>query len=137
MILWFALLMSVVTYFFFARFLASEVEFALGNTNNNLLIVVFAVLSMILVIGSFFVKRRLLAQSIDKQDVALVQKGHILAWAMCEVSAMLGMLERFVIGYRQYYLLMLLAAIGIAVQFPKREHLLAASYKNSTDKASF
>jgi hypothetical protein len=49
---------------------------------------------------------------------------------MCEVSALLGLLEHFVVGNREYYLLFLLAAAGTAFHFPRRRQLEAASYKN-------
>ncbi len=136
-ILWFALLMSIVSYFLFSRFLAPNVDFEPERAFNRLLIVALTVLSIGLVIASFFVKRRFLAQSIDRQDVVLVHKGHLFAWALCEVGAVLGFIERFAIGYRQYYVLMLLAAVGMAVHFPKRDHLLAATYKTLTDKSAF
>jgi hypothetical protein len=50
---------------------------------------------------------------------------------MCEVSALLGLLEHFIIGNREYYLLFLLAAAGTALHFPRRSHLASASYRNT------
>jgi hypothetical protein len=50
---------------------------------------------------------------------------------MCEVSALLGVLEHFIIGNREYYLLILIAGAGIAFHFPRRSQLEAASYKKS------
>jgi len=128
--------MSIVSCFLLSRFVAPNVDFDPSNAFNRLLIVSLGVLAIFLVTASFLVKRRFLAQSIDRQDVVLVHKGHIVAWALCDGAGVLGFIERFV-GYRQYYLLMLLAAIGIAVHFPKREHLLAATYKTLTNKVSF
>jgi len=49
---------------------------------------------------------------------------------MCEASALLGLLEHFTVGNRVYYFLFLLAAGGIALHFPKRSQLEAASYKS-------
>jgi hypothetical protein len=37
------------------------------------------------------------------------------------VSALLGLLERFLTGNRQYYLMFLIAAAGTAFHFPRRE----------------
>jgi hypothetical protein len=58
-----------------------------------------------------------------------VQKGLVIACAMCEASALLGVLERFVIGNRESYLLFLLAAAGTTFHFPRRSQLESASYK--------
>jgi hypothetical protein len=136
LVVWFALLMSIGLYFLLSRFAAPEVDYEPVSAANRFLIVALAALATFLVIGSFFVKRRFMARSIDKQEVLLVHQGHTFAWAMCEVSALLGVIERFAIGYREYYLLMLLAAVGIAVQFPNREHLLAAGPKTPIGGAS-
>lgn len=131
LILWFALLMSVVMYFIFVRIAAPPIANA-ENPTNSLLIVGITALGAVLVLVSFVVKRKLLERSIEKQDVGMVQKAMIVALALCEVSALLGVLERFVFGNREYYLLFILAAAGDLLHFPRRSQLEAASYK-STD----
>jgi NADH:ubiquinone oxidoreductase subunit 2 (subunit N) len=131
LILWFALFMSVGMYFLFAVFLLPEVSIEPGNPPSRLLSIGLAALGAFLVVASFAVKRKLLERSVEQQDVRLVQKGLVIACAMCEVSALLGMVERLVIGNREYYLLFLIAAAGIAFHFPRRSQLEAASYKNS------
>jgi hypothetical protein len=72
----------------------------------------------------------LLKRSIEKQDPGLVQPAFVVAWAMCEVSAILGIVEYFLLGTRDYLVLFLLAAAGMILHFPTRQHLLNASYKN-------
>ena len=129
--LWFALLMSVVMYFVFVQIAAPPTANA-ENPPNSLLIVGITALGAVLVLVSFLVKRKLLERSIEKQDVGMVQKAMIVALALCEVSALLGLLERFVFGNREYYLLVILAAVGDLFHFPRRSQLEAASYK-STD----
>jgi hypothetical protein len=54
----------------------------------------------------------------------------VIACAICEVSALLGLVEFFIVGNREYYLLLVLAAGGIALHFPRRSHLEAASYQS-------
>lgn len=129
-VLWFALLMSIGMFFIFSLFAAPEISHERSNPPSSLLIVALTALGTFLVILSFVVKRKLLERSVDKQDINLVQKGLVIACAMCEVSAMLGLLERFLIGNREYYLLFLIAAAGTAAHFPRRSHLEAASYKS-------
>jgi NADH:ubiquinone oxidoreductase subunit 2 (subunit N) len=128
--LWFALLMSIGMYFLFSVFVAPGRSNEAANPPSSLLIIALTALSTLLVIVSFPVKRKFLERSVEKQDVNLVQKGLVIACAICEGGALLGLLERFVIGNREYYLLFLIAAAGTAFHFPRRSQLEATSYKN-------
>ena len=125
LILWFAMLMNMGLLFLVA-FIAAP---ATAGPPSKVLTLVLAALAAFLVVASFAVKRGFLKRSVDRQDPSLVQKGLIVAWAICEVSAMIGLLERFLIGNWDYFVLFLLAAVGIALHFPRRDDLLAASYK--------
>jgi len=130
LILWFALLMGIAMYFLFSLFVAPVSSNQPGNPSRSLLIVALTALGTFLVVVSFPVKQRLLERAVEKQDTALVQKALVIACAMCEVSALLGLLEHLVIGNREYYLLFVMAAGGTAFHFPRRGQLEAASYKN-------
>jgi hypothetical protein len=94
------------------------------------LIFALTALGTVLVVISFPVKNKLLERSVEKQDINLVQKALIFACAICEVSALLGLIEFFIVGNREYYLLLALAAGGIALHFPQRSQLEAASYQS-------
>jgi hypothetical protein len=124
-ILWFALLLSIGSLFLLSRLVPPEV--ASGIAPSSLLIVALTAAGTFLVAISFVVKRKFLQRSVEKQDVGLVQQGLVIACAICEASALLGLLEHFVIGNREYFLLFLAAAAGTVLHFPRREHLLAAS----------
>ena len=128
--LWFALLMSIVMYFVFLQVAASSIANP-ENPPDSRLVVVITALGAVFVLVSFVVKRKLLERSVEKQDVLLVQKALVFACALCEISALLGLLERFLFGNRQYYLLFILAAAGDLFHFPRRSQLEAASYKNT------
>ena len=136
-VLWFALLMNIGVFFLLSLFVAPGLGSEPGHAPSLLLIVGLMALGTFLVILSFAVKVKFLARSVEKQDVNLVQKALVIACAMCEVSALLGLLERFLIGNREYYLLFLIAAAGTAFHFPRREHLLAATYKASSNGSTF
>lgn len=130
-VLWFALLMSIVMYFIFSLVAAPEISQERTKGLSSLLLVALTALGTFLVVISFLVKRKFLERSIDQQDTSLVQKGLVISCALCEVSALLGLLGRFVIGNREYYLLFLIAAAGTALHFPRRSQLEAASYKST------
>ncbi len=129
-ILWAALLLSIGSFFLFSVFIAPEIGNEPRNPPSSLLIVALTALGVFLVIVSFAVKQKLLARSVEKQDVNLVQQALVIACALCEASALLGLLEHFIVGNRQYYWLFLFAAAGTAFHFPRRSQLESASYKN-------
>ncbi len=129
--LWFALLMSIVLYFLVALFMARETGDASATPRNAPLIVSLTALGAGLVLLSVVVKQKLLKKSIEQQRVELVQQAMIVACALCEGSALLGLVARFTFDSQEYYLLFLISALGIAIHFPRRGQLLSATYKPS------
>ncbi|MGI9165365.1 MAG: hypothetical protein ACR2G5_03100 [Pyrinomonadaceae bacterium] len=136
LILWFALFMNIAIFFVFSLLMSQERSNNRDTAPSILLPVVFTALGTLLVALSFAVKGKLLKRSVETQDVQLVQKALVIACAMCEASALLGLIERFLGNGREYYLLFLIAALGTALHFPRREHLVAATYKTSRGAAS-
>ena len=126
LVLWFAMLMSVVMYFVFT--LLSPPGVYTPGDRTWLLIFVITALGTLLVGASFPVKAKLLERSVERQDPILVQKALVVACAICEVSVLLGVLEYFLIGNREYCLLLLVGGAGIALHFPRRSQLEAARY---------
>lgn len=94
----------------------------------TMLAVLFAV-GVASVALSFVVKPLFFRRAVNEQKTEHVQMGLVVALVLCEVAALLGVLAMFVIGHRYGYLLFALAAVGQMLHFPRREPLLAASYK--------
>jgi FtsH-binding integral membrane protein len=130
LILWFGLLMSIGMFFLVTLFAAPKIGNNASNSTNSAAVLVLAAVGTFLVILSFLVKRKLLERSVEKQDLNLVQQALVVACAMCEACALLGLIERFSFSNSASYLLFLLAAAGTALHFPKRSQLEAASYKS-------
>ena len=126
-VLWFALLMSVVMYFILTLLATPGTS---PPQNASLFIFGLTALGTLLVVLSFPIKAKLLERSVERQDITLVQKALVVACAICEVSVLLGVLEFFTIGNREYLLLFLVGGGGIALHFPRRSQLEAASYKH-------
>ncbi len=124
--LWFALCLSIGLYLMVTLFAMTPRQ----EPGSKLLSFVFAAVATLAVILSFPLKQKLLRRSVEKQDPAAVQTAFTLAWAMCEVSALLGIVEYSVVGTRDYLALFLLAAVGMILHFPTRKHLLNATYKH-------
>ncbi|HKO60561.1 MAG TPA: hypothetical protein VJV03_05320 [Pyrinomonadaceae bacterium] len=132
LILWLALLMSVVMLFALTMVAAPAASNPEREAPTSFILFAMAGVGTFLVVLSFAMKRKLLQRSVEKQDVMLVQQALIVGCAMCEVSALLGVVERFAIGSGDHYVLFLVAAIGIALHFPRRDQLLAASWNEET-----
>ena len=132
LILWFALLMGVVMFFVMTIVAAPAPLDRDRNAPTSVILFALAGVGAFLVVLSFAVKRKMLQRSVEKQEPMLVQQALVVACAMCEVSALLGMFERFAIGSGDHYILFLVSALGIALHFPKRDHLLAASWNDET-----
>ena len=97
-------------------------------TNDTIFLVSVAV-GFVTIILSFVIKNKAVANAATQQKIELVQPGYIVAWALCEVSALLGMLVFLATSNRYYYGLFILGAVGQLIHFPRREHLLNASFK--------
>lgn len=132
LILWFALVMNVGALFVVSLFVPGEMSNETGAAPNRSLSFVFAAVGTLAAVLSFVVKGKLLRQSVEQQNPALVQTALTVSCALCEVPALLGVMERFVLTGRDYYLLFLISVGGMALHFPRRDHLLSASYKDSS-----
>ncbi len=125
--LWIAMLFSIVIYYVFSLFVGQPKN---SNSNNALSLMLVGA-GLLTTLISVPIKKKLLAQSVEQQRVERVQQGYIIAWALTEVAALLGLLDYLVTGNRYYYVLFLIAAIGQLLHFPRRQHVLAACFKNS------
>ena len=123
--IWMAMLMSIGFYYAFTFFVArpENVE------PNRTLFFVLAGIALLTTLISFPVKNKLINQAIEQQHVPLVQQGYIVAWALSEVPALLGLLDFFLTGNRYFYVLFFLAVIAQLLHFPRREHVINASFK--------
>jgi hypothetical protein len=129
-VLWFGLLTSMAMYFVFTLVVTPNVNKDLDTSLRSLLIFGLTALGTFLVVMSFVVKSKVLQRSVERQDINLVQKAMVFACAMCEATALLGLIEFFIVGNRESYWLLVLAAGGIALHFPRRSQLEAASYQS-------
>jgi hypothetical protein len=123
--IWSAMLMSIGFYYAFT-FFAKRPENVEPNSTLFLVLVGIA-LSTVLI--SFPIKNKLISQAIEQQHVPLVQQAYIVAWALSEVPALLGLLDFYLTGNRYFYVLFLLAVFAQLLHFPRREHVINASFK--------
>lgn len=125
LILWSGQIGSVVLFF-----VVTQVSTVGEREANKILSFVLAGLATFTAIVSFVVKSKLLERSIEKQDVALVQTAYTTSCALCEFPALLAVVEYFILPGKDYLLLFLVSFVAMALHFPRKSHLLAASYKD-------
>jgi hypothetical protein len=125
LVLWIGMLGSIGVYYVFTLFRGRSEDV----TPNPVVSLTLIAIGLLATLISFFIKNKLIARAVDQHQVQLVQQAYVIAWAICEVGALLGLLDFFLTGHRHYYLLFIVAAVGQLLHFPRREHVLNASFK--------
>jgi len=123
--LWIGLVLSIGAYYVLTLVAEQPEE----NPNTALSVTLLA-LGLLMVPLSFLIKNKILRQAAEQQRAPLVQQAYIVAWAIIEVAALLGVFDFFVTGHRHYFLLFIIAFCGQLLHFPRRQHLLDASFKH-------
>ena len=120
-ILWFAICMSVLIFLVVINF--SPVPAAA----NRQLTLALNSLGIVPVALSFLLKQRALVKSVETQRIDLVQSAYVLSFALCESSALLGVVDHFTTGSRYSYFAFVIAGLGLLLHFPQRKNLVNAS----------
>ena len=132
-IIWFALLVSqimLVVVIFFVKPEIFRFDFSkplLGE--NAMMVVMFALLAISNLVLSFVLSKKYNNQAIAEQKPALVQTAMILGCALCEAVSLFGVVMAFAFSYQYFFLWFALGIMGTILHFPKRDNLIAASYK--------
>jgi uncharacterized membrane protein len=121
LILWFAICMSVLIFLAVINFTP------VPAAENRQLTLALNSLGIVPVALSFLLKQRALAKSVETQRLDLVQSAYVLSFALCESSALLGLVDHFTTGSRYYYFAFVIAGLGLLLHFPQRKNLVNAS----------
>jgi hypothetical protein len=118
-LIWGAQLFTLVPLFFIAYFVQTErVAFA-----NHTLAWTLGAVGFITFLVSFLLKRKLLAQAVEKRRADLVTTAYIVAFALCEMTALLGFVAYFITGLSYALHSFIIAAGGMLLHFPARDAL--------------
>jgi uncharacterized membrane protein len=128
LILWFAMLMSIGMFFVLVQVIERPPR---GQSELGVLVWILMALGIMAFLASFLLKRKMLAQSVREQRPDLVQSAMILALALCEVTSLFGMVAYFTTGTPYYYIFFIISVVGELLHMPRRDQLLAASYKGA------
>ena len=125
--LWFGLLLTVGIYYGFTL-VAERREGLEPNPSLSLTLICVA---MVMVLVAFVIKSKLLSKALEQQNTGMVQQAYVLTWAINEVAALLGLMDFFLTNDRYYFVLLIIAALGLLLHFPRREHVVNAAFKSS------
>jgi hypothetical protein len=81
---------------------------------------------------SFVIRTRLLKYAIDNKDIKLVQSAQIVAYALCEVTSLLGLIAAFAFEYKYFFVWIIAGISGILLHLPRKNDFAAASFKGIT-----
>lgn len=126
-ILWAVFLNAVFLFAVVAYFATQDEAYAPAAGGPSAVFYVFVALGLSAAVLSFVMKKIFFKRGEREKSPAHVQTGLILALALCEVAALLGVVAVIAFADPRGYLLFVLAAVCDLLHFPRREPLLAAS----------
>ena len=83
------------------------------------------------VVASIALKASFFRRAAERREPARMQTGFIVALALCESAALLGMVGVFVTLCDYSYALFALGALGMLLHFPRRDEVFAPYYKST------
>lgn len=127
LIVWFAILMSVGFLFVLTLLIPNPRH---PQSDTTVISWVLLAVGTVLAVASILPKQYMLEQAAEKQETRLVLTGYIIAFALSESAGILALLLYMMTPGRAYIFLFIISAIAMLAHYPRRAHLLAASYKN-------
>ncbi len=115
---------------FFSKPKIFELDFSkplLGE--NALFVIIIGVAGILNFIISLSLRKKFIDRAIAEQNVGLVQTATIIGCALCESISLFGLVLAFAQNYQYFFLWFALGILGMILHFPRRENLIAASYK--------
>ncbi|MEZ5346499.1 MAG: hypothetical protein R2681_13195 [Pyrinomonadaceae bacterium] len=133
--IWLALFTSqfiFIVVLFFAEPSVFEFDFTKPVIDQNAVIIgIFAVVGIINLILSFALKKKFLDQAIEQQNVSFVQTALIVGCALCESVSLFGVMLAFIAEYQYFFVWFAVGILGMLFHFPKRDNVMAASFKKN------
>lgn len=132
-VLWFSLLSAQIL-FLVVVFVTKRELFDFDSSkpflgDEPVVPIIFAMLALINLGLSFFMKSQSAKRAIDERNPRLLQTGTIIACAFCESISIMGLILAFAFHYQYFFLWFALGVFGILLHFPKRGDFLAADFK--------
>jgi hypothetical protein len=123
LILWAAMFVSVLSFLLFINLAPVK------PVDNPRLSLILNIAGIAPVAMSFVLKIKILQKAVDTRRMDLVQTAYVLAFGLCEMSAILGLMSRYLTGSNDYYIGLGFGLFGILLHLPRKKYLLAAADK--------
>lgn len=123
LILWIAMLTSL------SVLLVVAIVTPSSGTPNQTLSFFFLGVGLVAVIVSLVLRLRLLKQAIEKQQLQSLMSAYIIGFALSEAAGIFGLMDHFTTGSGYYRFAFIVAATGMLLHFPKKDHVRAVSFK--------
>ena len=118
LIIWAAQFISLLMFYGLMRLTPAEDR--AGDDRTLLLVLAAAALTTFA--ASFAVKAALLARAVAARRPDAVTSGYVVAFALCEACALMGLVAHFTTGARESLYFFAPAALGFLLHFPRRRH---------------
>jgi F0F1-type ATP synthase membrane subunit c/vacuolar-type H+-ATPase subunit K len=133
MMIWFSLLVSqflflLIVYFVKPNLFKFEFDQPFLGA-NTIIVLIFLLVAFTNIAISFFLRKKYTAQAIAEQNVSYVQTAMITGCALCEAVSIFGLMLAFVADYQYFFLWSILGITATLFHFPRRDDLIAATYK--------
>ena len=126
-VLWFCLLLSVGAYYVYTL-ISGRKEGLAPNPTISLTLLCIGIGAVLV---AFLIKSKLLSKAVEQQSTGMVQQAYVMTWAITEVTALLGLMDFFLTNDRYYYVFFIVAALGLLLHLPRREHVINAAFRGS------
>jgi hypothetical protein len=124
LIIWGSFVFNIILFFLLANFVGAEQS---RLAPNNVMTFALMAGGTFMVFASLAFKRKMLRLASERGRPQSVSSAYIVAFAMCEVAALCGLVLRLTTSERLYYLLFIIAIAGLVFNLPRRDDVLNAS----------
>lgn len=123
MIIWGAQVFSLVPLFVVTQLVGKSAPAA----PNQMLLVALAAVALASLALSFVLKSKFVGRAVVERRPDLVTTGYVLAFMLCDASTLCGLLLYLTTGARESRYFLVVAAVGLLLNFPRRRHVEDAS----------
>ena len=132
-IIWAALLISQFLFLLLIFFVKPEVynfDFTqpIGG-KQPVFVMALAAVSVVNFFLSFGLRKNYLRESVEKQNVNLVQTAMVVGCALGESITIFGLMLVFMQSYQYFFLFFALGILTVVLSFPRRDDVMAAGFK--------
>jgi archaellum biogenesis protein FlaJ (TadC family) len=117
LILWGAFFFNIILFLVLAFAIAPDSS---RLTYNRALVIALTALGTCTALVSVFFRKKMTARAVEEQRPQSVSSAYIVAFALCELAALCGLLLRFTTNDPYFYFLFIVSLVGLLLNMPRR-----------------